>query len=120
MRTFMPACRRMRCERRDVLQVERVARVVLGHEQHAARVGTDALDRGLDRLHAQRQERRIEVVEAAGKEVGVDGRELEAGVAQVDRRVERHRVLLPLGAQPALDVRHPVEEALLELEQRAG
>ena len=107
-------------ERVDVLQVERVARVVLGHEQHAARVGAYALDRRLDRLHAQRQERRVQVVEAAREEVRVDRGELEAGVAQIHRRVERHRVLLPLRAQPALDVRHPVEKALLELEQRSG
>ena len=85
-------------QRLDVLQVERVARVILGHEQHAARIGTHALDRRLDRLHAQRQERRIQVVEAAGKEIRVDRRELEAGVAQVDRRIERHRMLLPVRA----------------------
>ena len=107
-------------QRLDVLQVERVARVILGHEQHAARIGTDALDRRLDRLHAQRQERRIEVVEAAGKEIRVDRRELEAGVAQVDGRIERHRVLLPLRAYPALDIGHPVEDALLEVQQRSG
>ncbi len=107
-------------QRLDVLQVERVARVVLGHEQHAARIGTHALDRRLDRLHAERQERGIQVVEAAGKEVRVDRRELEPGVAQIDGRVERHRMLLPLRAHPALDVGHPVEEALLELLQRTG
>ena len=107
-------------QRLDVLQIERVARVVLGDEQHAARIGTHALDRRLDRLHAQRKERRIQVVEAAGKEIRVDRRELESGVAQVDGRIERHRVLLPLRAYPALDVGHPVEDALLQLLQRAG
>ena len=119
-RTRIPACWRMLLQRFDVLQVERVARVVLRDEQHAARVGTDPLDGGLDRLHAQRQERGVQVVEPAGEEVRVDRRELEAGVAQIHRRVERHRMLLPLRAHPALDVGHPVEEALLEFEQRAG
>ena len=106
-------------ERRDVVQVERVARVILGNQQHAARVGAHALDGRLDRLHAQRQERRIEVVEAAGKEIGVDRRELEAGVAQIHRRVERDLVLLPLRAQPALDLGHALEDAPLEVLQRA-
>ena len=107
-------------QRVDVLQIERVARVILGDEQHAARVGAHALDRGLDRLHAQRQEGGIQIVEAAREKVRVDRGELEAGVAEIDGRIERHRVLLPLRAQPPLDVRHPVEKALLELEQRSG
>ena len=54
-------------QRLDVLQVERVARVILGNEQHAARVRAHALDGRLDRLHAKRQESGIEVVETAGK-----------------------------------------------------
>ena len=107
-------------KRGDVLQVERVAGVVLGDQQHAARVRADALDRRLHRLDAERQEGRVEVVEPAREEVGVDRRQLEAGIAQVDRGVERHFVLLPLRAQPALDVGHPVEDALLEVLQRAG
>ena len=107
-------------QRLDVLQIERVARVILGNEEHAARVGAHALDRRLDRLHAQRKERRIQVVEAAGEEIGIDRRELESRVAQIDGRIERHRVLLPLRAYPALDIGHPVENALLELLQRAG
>ena len=107
-------------QRLDVLQIEGIARMVLRHKQHTSRVGADAFDGGLYRLHAKREKRRIQVVEAPGKEVRVDRRELEPGVAQVDRRIEGHRVLLPLRAHPALDVGHPVEEALLEFEQRAG
>ena len=106
-------------QRLDVLQVERIARVILGHQQHAARIGTHALDGRLDRLHAQRQESGIQIVEPAGKKIGVDRRELEAGIAQVDRRIERHRMLLPVRAEPALDVRHPVEKALLQILQRS-
>ena len=55
-----------------------------------------------------------------GKQVGVDRRELEARVAQVHRRVERDLVLLPLRAQPALDLGHALEDAALEILQRAG
>ena len=90
-----------------------------GIEEHAARVGAYALDRGLDRLHAQRKERRIEVVESAGEEIGVDRRELEPGVTQVHGRVERDLVLLPLRAQPPLDLGHAVEDAPLEIQQWA-
>jgi hypothetical protein len=107
-------------ERLDVLEVERIARVILGNEEHAARVGAHALDRCLDRLHAQRKKCRIQVVEAAGEEIRVDGRELESRVAQIDGRIERNRVLLPLRAYPALDIGHPLDDALLELLQRAG
>jgi len=70
-------------QRGDVPEVKGVSRVVLRDEEHAAGVGADALDGGLDRLHAQRQERRIQIVEPARKEIGVDGRELEPRVAQV-------------------------------------
>ena len=57
----------------------------------------------------------IQVVEAAGEQVGVHRRELEAGIAQVHRRIERHRMFLPLRAQPALDFRHPFQDATLEI-----
>jgi hypothetical protein len=105
---------------RHVHQVELVARVVLGHQQQVPRLGADLLDGRHRRLHAQRQEGRVQVVEAAGEEVGVDRRQLEAGVAQVDRAIEGRRVLQPLGAQPALDRGVVVEDAPLEFEQRAG
>jgi hypothetical protein len=55
-----------------------------------------------------------------GKEVGVDRRQLVAGVAQVDRTVEGRRVLQPLGAQPALDGGVVFEDAAFEVEQRPG
>jgi hypothetical protein len=107
-------------ELRDVLQVELVARVVLGNQQQACAHPGRFFDGAHRRLHAERQEGRVEVVEAAGKEVGIDRRQLEAGVAQVDRRIEGRRVLLPLAAQPVFDLRAAVEEAALEFEQGAG
>ena len=105
-------------ELRDVLQVEHVARVVLGDQQQAAGLGAELLDCRHCRLHAERVESRVEVVEATGKQVGIDRCQLEAGVAQVGRGIEGRRVLVPLRTQPALDLRRGVEEAALEVEQR--
>ena len=105
---------------RDVAQVERIARVLLGNQQQVARFGTDFFDRGHRRLHGERQHLGRQVVEAAGEQVGVDRRELESGVAQVDRGVERRRVLHPLEAKPALDGRQRLEHALLQLVDRAS
>ncbi len=109
-----------RREPRDVLQVEAVARVVLGDQQQPARVGADLLDRRHRRLHRERHDLGCEVVEAPRIEVRVDRRDLEPGVAQVDRAVERRRVLLPLEPEPALDRRRGVEHAPLEVGERAG
>ena len=105
---------------RDVLQVEQVARVVFRNQQQIARVRADLFDGDHRCLHAKRQKSGVQVVEAAGKQVGVDRRQLEAGIAQVARRIEGWRVLLPLRAQPLLDLRAAVEEAALEFEQGAG
>ena len=105
MRTLIPACLQDGDELRHVLQVELVARVVLRNQQHAARFRADFFDRALRRLHAQRQEIRVEVVEAAGKQVGVHRRQLEAAVAQIHRGIERRRVFQPLRAEPVLDGR---------------
>ena len=107
-------------QRGDVRQVELVARVIFGNQQYAARIGADAFHRGLDRLHAQRHERGIQVVEAAGEKIGIHRGQLETRVAQVHRRIERYLVLLPLGAQPPFDVRHVLEDAAFEFQQRAG
>ena len=105
---------------RDVHEVERVARVLLGNEEQVLRFRADLLDRRHRRLHRQRQHLGRQVVEAARKQVGVDRRQLEAGVPQVDRRVERRRVLHPLEPEPPLDRRQRLEHALLELVDRAG
>ena len=82
--------------------------------------GTDLFDRAHHRLHAQRVEFRVQVVEAARKQVGVHGRELEAGVAQIRRGVERDGVFLPLAAEPVLDVGHGLQDAALQIGQGAG
>jgi len=104
----------------QVGQVEGVARVLLGDQQQVLRFGADFLARGHCRLHRQRQHLDRQVVEAAGKQVGVDRRELEAGVAHIDRGVERRRVLHPFEAEPAFDRRQRFEDALLEFVDRAG
>ncbi len=105
---------------RDVHQVERVAGVPLGDQKQVLRFRADLLDRRHRRLHGERQHLGGQVVEAARKQVGVDRRELEAGVPQVDRGVERRRVLHPLEPEPPLDRRQRLEHALLELVDRPG
>ncbi len=107
-------------QRRHVLQVEGVAGVVLRDHQEAAGVRAHLFHRRHGGLDAQGQEIRIEVVEAAGKQVGVHRRQLEAGVAQVHRGVEGGGMLLPLGAEPMLRFRHGVQDMALQLQQGAG
>ena len=107
-------------EHRHVLQVVEVARVVLGHEHEALRVRADLRDRGNGRVHAEGHELGIEVVEAARKKVRIDRGELETAVTQVDGAVERHLVLEPLRAEPALDLRPLGENDSLELLQGTG
>ncbi len=103
-----------------VREIERVARVLLRDEQQVLGFRADLLDGRHRGLHRQRQHLEREVVPAAGEEIGVHRRELVAGVAQVDRAVERRRVLHPLEPEPALDGRHRLQDALLELVDRAG
>ena len=103
----------------DILQVERVARVALGDHQQVLRVRADLFDRRHRGLHGERQHFLRQIVEGAGKQIGVDRRELEARVTQVDRTVERRRVLLPFEPEPAFDGGGSVEDLPLEVEQRA-
>ena len=48
----------------------------------------------------QRDEVRVQVVEAAGKEIHVDAGHFVACVADIDRAVKRRRVFFPLAAEP--------------------
>jgi hypothetical protein len=105
---------------RDVLQIELVARVVFRNQQQAARLRAEFFNGAHRRLNAKRQEGRVQVVEAAREKIGIDRRQLEAGITQVDRRIERRRVLLPLAAQPMFDLRAAVEKATFEVEDGAG
>ncbi len=100
----------------DVFEVEGVAGVVLGNHQQVLGLRADFLDGGHGGLHRQRHHLRGEIVEAAGIEIGVDRRELEAGVAQIDRAVERRGVLHPFEAEPALDGGLRLQDALFEFE----
>src|SRR5205807_8589398 len=104
----------------NVLQVVDVPGVILRYQQHATRIGTYTFHRGLNGLHAERQRVRIEIVKATREQIRIDGRELEPGVTKIDRRVERNFSLLPLRAEPMLDLRHPIEKSPLEVQQRAG
>jgi hypothetical protein len=100
-----PGLAQDRGQHAHVLEVPLVARVILGDQQQVLRVRTDLVDRRHRRLNRERRECGAQVVEPAGKQVGVDRRDLEARVAQVAGRVERRRMRLPLEPQPALDRR---------------
>jgi len=102
------------------MQVKRVARVVLGNEQGAARLGADFLQGDHRGLHAQRQELGVEIVEAAGKQVGVHRGQLETAVAQIHRGIERGRMLRPLAAQPVLDDRLGAQDLLFQFQEAVG
>ena len=97
-----------------IAQVKRVARVVLGDHQQVARLGADFFNRGHRGLHGQGQHFVGEVVPAAGVQIGVHRRELEARIAHIDRAIKRRRVLHPLQAKPALNRGHGVQNALLK------
>jgi hypothetical protein len=103
----------------NIRQIEGVARVLLGDQQQVLRFGADLLDRRHRRLHGQRQHLGRQVVEATGVQVCVHRRQLEAGIAQIDRGVKRRRVLHPLKPKPAFDRRQRFEDALLQFIDRA-
>ena len=69
---------------RHILQIELVARVVFRNEQEAFGLRAEFFDRAHRCLHAQRQKCRIEVIEPPRKKIGIDRRQLETGIAQID------------------------------------
>ena len=105
---------------RQAGQVKAAVLAVLRHDEQVARLGADFFNRRLRRLHGQRQRVGRQVVPAVGVQVGVDRCQLEAGISNVDRGVQRRRVLHPLEAKPAFDDRRGIEDALLQLVDRAG
>jgi hypothetical protein len=104
----------------DVSEIEGVLRVILRNDEQVARFRTDLLDGGLRGLHRERQHLLGEIVPAAREKIGVDRGQLEARVADVDRAVERRRVLHPFEPEPALDGGRGVEYPLLQFVDRAG
>ena len=105
-------------EPRDVLEIERVARMPLGNHEQVLRVRADFLDRSHRCLDGERQHLVRQDIERARKQVRIDRRELEARVAQIDRAVERGGMLLPFKAEPTFDRRRRIEDLPLEIEQR--
>ena len=99
---------------RHIAQVEGVARVVLWNDQQVFGLGADLLNGGLRSLYRQRQHLLRQVVPTTRKQIGINGRQFETRIADVDRRVDGRRVLHPLEAKPALDGGHGVKHALLE------
>jgi len=97
-----------------IAQIEGVAGVVLGNDEQVFGFGADFLDGRLGSLHRQRQHFGRQIVPATRKQIGVDRCQLEAGIANVHRGVNRRRVLHPFKAKPALNGGHGIEHALLE------
>jgi hypothetical protein len=94
--------------------------VIFRNHQHAAGAGADAFERRLHRLHRERLEGRVEIVETAREQVGVHRRQLETGVAQVHGTIEGGGGLEPLGAEPALDAGLVLQQVGLDFQQRPG
>lgn len=97
-----------------------VARVVLGDDEQIARLGTYLFDSSHRSLHGQRQHFIGQIVPATWKQVGIHRRQLETRITNVHRAVERRRVLHPFQAEPTLNGRHGVENALLKFVNGAG
>nr|GEU28634.1 hypothetical protein [Tanacetum cinerariifolium] len=104
----------------DVLPVGGMALLQLGNQEQVARVRAIFVDCGHGGLHRQRQHFGGEMVEAAGEQVGIHGRQLVAGVTHVDRTIKRRRVLLPFQTEPALNGRRRGQDFFFEIEQWAG
>ena len=104
----------------DILQIEQVAGVVLGDNEDAVNRVRDALYGHLQGLDAERFKGRIEVVEAGRKQVGVNRRDLVAGVAQVHRGIKRGRRLAPGAAKPGLDIGLAFQQDMFQLVKWPG
>ena len=107
-------------QRSYVLQVKGVARVVFRNEQKPFRRHAHLFDRHLCRLHRQGQKIGAQVIKAAGKQIGIHRCQLEAGVAQINRTVERGLMRQPLFAKPVLNVGLRLNDVAFNVEQRAG
>ncbi|MNT30703.1 hypothetical protein D3C72_1665110 [compost metagenome] len=105
---------------RHVLQILRRGVVQFRHDQQVAGVRTILVDGGHGRLHGQGQHFRGQIVKTAREQIGIDGRQLVAGVAQVYRAIKGRRMLLPLHAKPALNGRRRGQNLFFEVEQRSG
>ena len=71
-------------QRGHILQIELITRMVLRDEQHIARIRAVFFDGRLNRLNTQRVKRRIQVIKAAGKQIGIHRGQLVTGVTQID------------------------------------
>jgi hypothetical protein len=95
-------------------EVGRAAGLVLGNQQQVPSFGANFLNRGHGRLDCQWQHLGSQVFPAAGKQIGVDRRQLEASISNINRAIEGWRVLHPLQAEPTLDGGGGVQHALLQ------
>ena len=102
-----------------IAQVKSVAGVVFRNQQQVAGFGANFFNGRHGRLNGQRQHFGRQVVPTTGVKVGVHRCKLEAGIANVHRRIKRRGVLHPLQPKPALNGGHGVQNALLQLVDRA-
>ena len=105
---------------RHIGQIKHIARVVLGNHQQIARFRAYFFNRSHSGLHRQGQHFWRQVVPSTGVEIGIYWCEFEASVANIDRAVERWRVLHPFQPEPALNGWHGVKYALLKFVDGAG
>ena len=108
------------CQISHVLQIEAVACVILRNQQDTGTGLVRALDGGLDRLRADRLELRVQIVEAARKQVGVHRGQFEAGIAQISGAVKGWRRLHPLLTKPGFNICAACDQLLFKTKQRRG
>jgi hypothetical protein len=68
-------------------------------------------------LHRDGQGRLAQVVKTTWKQVGVDGGQLEAGVAKINRSIKGGAMVAPLGSEPVLNVGAVIQNASLQVPQ---
>ena len=101
-------------------QVGSTGRAVLWNQQQVARFRANLFDRRHGRLHRQGHHFLGQMLPAVRKQIGRYRRQLEAGIAHVDRAVKRRCVLHPFKTKPAFDGWHGIEHALLEFIDGSG
>ena len=91
--------------------------MTLRYQQYLVSLRADMLHGGLYGLDAQWHEGRVQVIEAGRKQIGVDRGQFEAGITQIDRRVEWCRRVLPLVAEPRFYFDDVIEQMAFDVLQ---
>ena len=94
--------------------------MIFGDQQKPLFIRAHPLHRRHRRLNTKRHEFGIQIVEAAREQIGVDGCQLETGIAQIHRGIERRALGHPFGAEPALNAGTRIENFLFQIQKRPG